>query len=92
MPCPFVTLGIPETSTEKQILKAWRKLAKQHHPDKTSGNPEGETDYTRMKELNEAKEACLSALFAREYSVDELEFARFVARKLEKSINHNCDL
>ena len=87
----FQLLGIPDTSTEKQVLKAWRAMAMQYHPDKQYIDGEESND-AKMKELNEAKEACLTAILSREYKVDEQEFARFVARKLEKSLARNCDL
>lgn len=95
MPNPFETLGIPENSTEKQILKAWRELALKHHPDKqscTEKNESTEDHAAKMKELNAAKDACIETIFAREYTVDELEFARFVARKVEKSIERGTGL
>ena len=86
---PFETLGIPDTSTENQVLTAWRAMARQYHPDKQYG---AEQTDAKMKELNEAKDACLAAILEREYTVDEREFARFVARKIEKSIARNRGL
>jgi len=53
---PFQALGIPEDSTEQQVLKAWRALALKYHPDKQTG------DDTKMKDLNSAKYACLEAI------------------------------
>ena len=47
----YQVLGVPETADEKEIKKAFRKLAKQFHPDTNSGNPEAEK---RFKEINEA--------------------------------------
>ncbi len=44
----YKILGVPKTSTEDDIKKAYRKLAHQHHPDKQGGN-EG-----KFKEVNEA--------------------------------------
>ena len=83
----FQLLGLPDTtSTEQQVLKAWRAMAMHYHPDKQHG------DETKMKELNEAKEACLAAILEREYAVDEREFALFLARKIEKSIERNCNV
>ncbi|MEA2613463.1 MAG: curved DNA-binding protein, partial [Chloroflexota bacterium] len=29
----YAVLGVPKTATEKQIRTAYRKLARQHHPD-----------------------------------------------------------
>jgi hypothetical protein len=91
----FQLLGLPDTSTEQQVLKAWRAMAMKYHPDKQQiggGAGQQQQNDAKMKELNEAKEACLSAIFLREYKVDELDFARFVAKKIEKSIERRCAL
>lgn len=43
----YEILGVNKTSNEEEIKKAYRKLAKEYHPDK-GGDPE------RMKKINEA--------------------------------------
>ncbi len=48
----YKTLGVSETATESEIKKAYRKLAKQYHPDKCS-TPECEE---KFKEINAANE------------------------------------
>lgn len=77
----FRLLGVDETCTASQVLQAWRGLARTGHPDKP---PDGTDE--RMKQLNDAKDKCLEAIVARDFTVTEQEFARFVARELEKSI------
>jgi curved DNA-binding protein len=49
----YAVLGVPKTASEADIKKAYRKLARQHHPDLNPGNKGAET---RFKEINEANE------------------------------------
>ncbi|TYZ09218.1 J domain-containing protein [Hymenobacter lutimineralis] len=49
----YKVLGVEKTATPEQIKKAYRKLARQHHPDVNPNNPEAEQ---RFKEVNEANE------------------------------------
>lgn len=45
----YETLGVPRTATQSEIKKAFRKLARKHHPD--AGG-----DEVKFKEINEAYE------------------------------------
>ncbi len=47
----YQTLGVARNADEKEIKKAYRKLAQQYHPDKNPGNKAAEQ---RFKEINEA--------------------------------------
>ena len=49
----YQILGVSKDATEKDIKRAFRKLARQHHPDVNPGDPEAEQ---RFKEINEAYE------------------------------------
>ncbi|MBF9221590.1 DnaJ C-terminal domain-containing protein [Hymenobacter ruricola] len=49
----YKTLGLDKTATPEQIKKAYRKLARQHHPDV---NPNDKTAEQKFKEVNEANE------------------------------------
>ncbi|HEX5014941.1 MAG TPA: DnaJ domain-containing protein [Candidatus Limnocylindrales bacterium] len=52
---PHIVLGIEPTASATQIKAAWRKLARQHHPDLTGDDPEASRIATRqMAEINEA--------------------------------------
>lgn len=45
----FNILGLSETATKDEINAAFRKLAKEHHPDKNPNNPDAES---KFKEIN----------------------------------------
>lgn len=49
----YATLGVPRTATQKEIKAAFRKLARQHHPDLNHGDAQSAE---RFKEVNEANE------------------------------------
>ncbi len=49
----YATLGVPRTATQADIKKAFRKLARKHHPDANRNDPGAEE---RFKEVNEANE------------------------------------
>ncbi len=50
----YETLGVSRSADEAQIKAAFRKLAKQYHPDRNPGDDSAEK---RFKEVNEAYEA-----------------------------------
>jgi molecular chaperone DnaJ len=47
----YQTLGVAENASKDEIKKAFRKLAKQYHPDRNSGNKSAEA---KFKEISEA--------------------------------------
>ena len=49
----YETLGVPRTATDAEIKKAFRKLAREHHPDVAKNKKQAEE---KFKEINEAYE------------------------------------
>ena len=48
----YQVLGVPDTATPEEIKKAYRRLAKQYHPDANPNNPSAAE---RFKEISEAQ-------------------------------------
>ena len=54
----YEVLGVPRDADLQQIKKAYRKLARQHHPDVAGDDPDGEE---KFKEATEAYEVLCDA-------------------------------
>ena len=60
----YKVLGVPEDAGEKEITRAYRKLARQLHPDANPNNPEAEE---RFKEVSAAYDVIGDAEKRKEY-------------------------
>src|SRR6478736_1122951 len=52
----YETLGVERTASEDELKKAYRKMARQHHPDLQTGEAQKKTSEEKFKEVNEAYE------------------------------------
>ena len=60
----YDVLGVPQGASEKEITRAYRKLAKQYHPDANAGNKDAEE---RFKEISAANDVLGDAEKRKEY-------------------------
>jgi len=80
----YKVLEIPETSTEKEIKKSYKRLVKKYHPDVFDGDKE--TADKKIKELNEAYETLSDSKLKKIY--DE---SLHTASSIDFSSNNSVD-
>jgi molecular chaperone DnaJ len=49
----YATLGVTKTATADEIKKAYRKLARTHHPDANKNDPKAEEKFKEISEAND---------------------------------------
>ena len=49
----YNVLGISKNATTDEVKKAYRKLARKHHPDLNPNNKEAEKKFQQINEANE---------------------------------------
>jgi molecular chaperone DnaJ len=62
----YGVLGVPREATQDDIRKAYRRLAREHHPDVNSSDPEAER---RFKEINLAYQTLSDPAKRRQYDL-----------------------
>jgi DnaJ-class molecular chaperone len=50
---PYSVLGVPKTASDDDIRKAFRKLAKKHHPDLNPGDKKAEATFKDISQAND---------------------------------------
>jgi DnaJ-class molecular chaperone len=67
---PYQVLGVAKTASEEDIRKAFRKLAKKHHPDLNPGDKAAEA---KFKEISQANDILSDAEKRRRYDAGEID-------------------
>jgi curved DNA-binding protein CbpA len=83
--CPFITLGIPTNSNEEEVMKQWRNLMRQAHPDKNPNTCAQATEQSKI--LNSAKDRAIEQCLKRrrgQNSWTESEWKKWMKREEEK--------
>ena len=70
----YKILGVERSADEKEIKKAYRRLARQYHPDVNSGDKAAEA---RFKEINEANEVLSDPEKRRKYDDLDQDYQRW---------------
>lgn len=70
----YKVLGVDRNASSKEIKQAFRRLAKQYHPDTNPDNPEAET---KFKEVNEAYEILNDEEKRKMYDQFGADYSRF---------------
>src|SRR5579884_1009789 len=68
----YAALGVPKSATQAEIKKAYRKLARKHHPDANKGDAKSEE---RFKEVSEAYDVLSDEKKRKEYDEARSLFA-----------------
>ena len=50
---PYNTLGVSKEASDAEIKRAWRKLARQYHPDRNPGDSAAEDRFKRIQEAGD---------------------------------------
>lgn len=74
---PYKVLGVTPQTSDDDVKRAYRELARKYHPDNYVNNPLADLAETRMKEINEAYDMIMNERgIRREAAADSAELWR----------------
>jgi len=82
----YQVLGVPETSSEEEIKKAYRRMARENHPDMHPGDAAKEA---RFKEASEAYETLGDPEKRKQYDLERAERPRAASRGKKRAAPKN---
>ena len=60
---PYDVLGVPQNASDDEIKKAYRELTRKYHPDANVNNPLADLAEEKFKEVQEAYDEIMQAVF-----------------------------
>ena len=91
---PYAVLGVARTASEDEIRRAYRKLAKKHHPDLNQGDARAED---RFKAVSTAYDLLSDAEKRRRFDAGEIDangtergYARRPGRRPGRTCRAGC--
>lgn len=67
---PYEVLGIKRDASQEEIKRAYKRLAKQYHPDQYGDNPLRELAEEKMREVNEAYDSLMKNTYEYQQKTD----------------------
>ncbi|KYH34053.1 chaperone protein DnaJ [Clostridium tepidiprofundi DSM 19306] len=67
---PYEVLGIKRNASQEEIKRAYKRLAKQYHPDQYGDNPLRELAEEKMREVNEAYDSLMKNTYGYQQKTD----------------------
>lgn len=78
---PYKVLGVTPQTSDDDVKRAYRELARKYHPDNYNGNPLADLAEARMKEINEAYDMIMNERSGRSSAGPQQQDNRYGSRQ-----------